>query len=339
MAEAFDVVIIGSGFAGALAAATLAKLGRKVLILEAGPTSPPRRLMLQRYYGSQVFTLDSGNRFGNSEGTAEVKWDSLVLRLDGAKRVKVVEVHKTQGIHGLPLPRPETLVASCRLLPEHVLAAGIANPENYLEQIAAYTRDAESDEGPFNVMDSLVRALPPRDYAGEGCKVSVTLESPAYRIKHGDATFELLGRPHERPTYRYTSAFEPLLDEEHRRLVLLAGNRTPQSEGSAATRWKGVGFWFDAINRIEGIDFYDVKGLEGRPGFADLEPKVTCGLKSQIGDETTNGEAGRWIRTLPKGDLWNASQYDQVRVFSSLTTFLPTGVYSCSGEATRDARQ
>ena len=38
----FDVVIIGSGIAGALAAHRLAEAGRKVLILEAGGVAPNR---------------------------------------------------------------------------------------------------------------------------------------------------------------------------------------------------------------------------------------------------------------------------------------------------------
>src|SRR5260370_36064710 len=54
MTDHYDVVIVGSGVAGALAAYKLVKAGKKVCILEAGGFSPDgaaRKLMIDNFLG------------------------------------------------------------------------------------------------------------------------------------------------------------------------------------------------------------------------------------------------------------------------------------------------
>ena len=49
-----DVVIVGSGFAGALIANELAKLGKRVVILEAGDGIPPNiNDYMERFYKAE----------------------------------------------------------------------------------------------------------------------------------------------------------------------------------------------------------------------------------------------------------------------------------------------
>ena len=59
MADDFDVVIVGSGFAGALIANELAKRGKSVAILEAGDGIPPNiNDYMERFYKSaEVYDL------------------------------------------------------------------------------------------------------------------------------------------------------------------------------------------------------------------------------------------------------------------------------------------
>ena len=55
MADDFDVVIVGSGFAGALIANELAKRGKSVAILEAGDGVPPNiNDYMERFYMSSA---------------------------------------------------------------------------------------------------------------------------------------------------------------------------------------------------------------------------------------------------------------------------------------------
>lgn len=55
----FDVVIVGAGIAGGLAAAELTKAGKNVLVLEAGPTSKSRALMMKQYFSAKAKTPES----------------------------------------------------------------------------------------------------------------------------------------------------------------------------------------------------------------------------------------------------------------------------------------
>ncbi len=57
--ERFDVVIVGAGVAGALAADFLANKNHKVLILEAGPENQNRQQLMERYYGDPSKGADS----------------------------------------------------------------------------------------------------------------------------------------------------------------------------------------------------------------------------------------------------------------------------------------
>ena len=62
MAEVYDVVIIGSGITGALAAVELGKQGKKVLILEAGKDqrgANNRNLFVERFYNATYKTPES----------------------------------------------------------------------------------------------------------------------------------------------------------------------------------------------------------------------------------------------------------------------------------------
>ena len=55
-----DVVIVGSGFAGALIANELAKRGKKVVILEAGDGIPPNiNDYMERFYKSSAKVPES----------------------------------------------------------------------------------------------------------------------------------------------------------------------------------------------------------------------------------------------------------------------------------------
>ena len=58
MAE-FDVVIVGAGIAGGLAADALTKAGLKVIVLEAGPNNQSRGPLMKRYYASPIRTPES----------------------------------------------------------------------------------------------------------------------------------------------------------------------------------------------------------------------------------------------------------------------------------------
>lgn len=55
----FDVVIVGAGIAGGLAADSLTKAGLSVLVLEAGPTSKGRAVMMKQYYAAAAKTPES----------------------------------------------------------------------------------------------------------------------------------------------------------------------------------------------------------------------------------------------------------------------------------------
>src|SRR5690349_14466563 len=58
MSEAFDVVVIGAGVAGALVAWRLAEAGAKVAVLEAGPRVD-RAAAVERFRASAVKTPES----------------------------------------------------------------------------------------------------------------------------------------------------------------------------------------------------------------------------------------------------------------------------------------
>lgn len=55
----FDVVIVGAGIAGGLAADSLTKAGLSVLVLEAGPTSKGRAVMMKQYFAAAAKTPES----------------------------------------------------------------------------------------------------------------------------------------------------------------------------------------------------------------------------------------------------------------------------------------
>ncbi len=55
----FDVVIVGAGIAGGLAADALVRKGLKVIVLEAGPNSQSRGPLMKRYYASPIRTPES----------------------------------------------------------------------------------------------------------------------------------------------------------------------------------------------------------------------------------------------------------------------------------------
>ena len=59
MERGFDVIVIGAGVAGAIAAYRLAQAGARVLILEAGNRNPSRAQMVGSYATAPVKTPHS----------------------------------------------------------------------------------------------------------------------------------------------------------------------------------------------------------------------------------------------------------------------------------------
>src|SRR5207302_10526895 len=70
--EKVDVVIVGAGAAGSVFAATLAKAGKKVVVLETGPDWQLSDLISSDFWGRRIktagapFLLEGKNPFGYS---------------------------------------------------------------------------------------------------------------------------------------------------------------------------------------------------------------------------------------------------------------------------------
>ena len=60
--EDFDIVIVGAGIAGAIAADALAGKGHRVLVLEAGPDEQDRSRLTETYFGAPQKGFDSPYR-------------------------------------------------------------------------------------------------------------------------------------------------------------------------------------------------------------------------------------------------------------------------------------